>query len=234
MEKIIDIFEKKVGKSIRELTEEDIIDILKNEGYRDFFKNPDNALIILGAISKMNTYETVRKEAALVSYNIMLIRAEALVDSAFNSYSDDEIDANELKEKIKNFILDKDDRLLSLVAVACSLLSLGEMDVSAYLDNIDGDIAYVKEILDTIWDLDSSYPMKVSLFEFLFQIREDYFIRYNTDILKDIEWINLRLKELHEYEDEFLRKDLPKEVPVEPEELGHIDITKLNKRKGGE
>ena len=231
MEKIIDTFEKRIGKSIRELTENELIEILKAEEYRDFFKDPDSSLIILDAINQLNKYEKIKKETSLIIFNIKLLRAEAIVDSEFNSYKSNEITRDDLENKVISFI-ESDDTFLSTVAVSCALISLETIEVRKYKDIIIKNFNGIRETLNIIKSEPDSYPLRISLLEFIFQIREDYFVKYDDDLLKDLDWVNTELDEIHQYEDMAIRKAMPKEINIDPEQLGFIDITKLN--EGGE
>ena len=230
MEKIIDRFERVINKSVRELTENDLIEILQDENYHDFFKDPDEVLILLKEIFKLNKDAVVRRQISLTIYSIELVKSEATLDATFNSYSNDEITRETLESTVKEFI-SSDDTLLSLIAVSCALLSLENINLSEYEEKIKDDFNCLKEIFNSIGNTNDSYLTKTTLLNYIFQIREEYYIKYSVDLLDNLDWIEDQLKEIHNFEDEYLRKNIPTSVDITPEQLGYIDITKL-KDKG--
>ena len=234
--KLIDRFEKQYGKSVRELNIDSLNKLISNEKYSSFFKNPDNFLEILKEIKRFHTDEKFKQVLQTIISSVELVKTEATLDSVFASYKKDEIEKEELLEKVKTMIADENP-IVSISAILCSFIGFDDFDISLeeFKKKFESLMKLYEELSE---DFKISYKLRCDLLDILYSSRDEYFNKTSIDVVDSIKdfksWEDNVLDALHSFEDKIIAEnglEPFKQVNIKPEELNLIDITKLKEKE---
>lgn len=226
----IKTFETKIGMVVEELDEEKLISVIKNPDNIEFFKETKTTLDILDCILERNKNETFLKEVLTLKHSTEMIENERLLNNVFEDYRDEKITREKLIEELRRF-LDSSDPKFVISTIICMLIALGDIDLSGDIELIKSNIEKFKNIFDTIGKIEKSYQLRCDLIDLMYILRTKFFELYNIEL--EMNWVDTEVDRIDEFTSKLLEEhsgssELP-EIDIKPEELGFIDITKLNK-----
>lgn len=228
MGNLIDKFELQFGKSVRDITEEDLTGCISDPKYKLYFSEK-NAIEFLDELIKRNSDTNFVVTLVALKYSLSLELTERAIDKLFSKYRENVIERTELEEKINEM---KNKDFISLISVdLCSMIALSDIDISQDETKLEQAVADIRtEIFLKIGsDIEKTHKLRCDLLDLIYQTRENYFSKYQIDILKDNSWVDDETAKLAEFDDENQKGKAPLSTNIKPEEMGLIDITRLGK-----
>lgn len=224
----IEKFEKQLNKKLEALTYNDLLVVMQDEKYKEFFATPKNTLEIISELIDRNLDKNFVKELYTTKYSLELVWDETLIDNIFTKYKKKEIIKEKLEEELK-FYRKSSNSLLSISAFLCTMIGAPEIDLKSDEERLIDAIKYCKDIFEyEISDCSSSYKLRCDIVDLIYTTREYWWNKYETDILKDIDWVDNETDALTEFEHKLTGNKI-NGINIKPEQMGFIDITKLKK-----
>lgn len=224
----VKIVEEKIGTKLEDLTEEKLLEIVKNNDIvSKLFNNLTDMIDFLDLIMERNrNKKDFLKELFTVRCMIEMRNNENIIDGVFKRYRENVIDRENLKTSLFAYI-ESDDPLFSISAVICCLISMEDLDITKYQKTIEENLEKIKFYFQNFGRIENSYLLRCDIIDLIYTLRSMIFERYGIEL--NIEWVDEECKTTEQYEIEFLNnRELPA-VNMKPEDLGFIDITKLKK-----
>ena len=219
-------FEKKIGKTVDNITEAEFYNLFKDEKLVEtFLKFPDFRLDLIDRLMYRNEGNDFAKDLLTLRYETELEQDEKILDVTFTNYRENKITRDELLEKMENY-KNSLDPIFVISTFICSLLVLDDVDLKKDIEKINMNIGRIKMIFDEIPKNEKSLDLRCNLIDLLYYLRTRFFESYG--IVLDVSWVDNEVDIIDEYLSKKLNRELP-EINIKPEELGFIDITKLNK-----
>ena len=220
-------FEKEIGFSVQELTEEKLIEILTDEEYSHFFTYHSRAVELFDEIIPEIENDLFLKELNTVRHTLNLSNIADLLQKLFESRKKEEITDEEFQEKIqKNF--ESEDPIYVISTLVCLLLSKHSMNIDENFESFKNNIVKIKDIFSNLGRIENSYSFRIELIDLLYTAQQEYFFIYEKDLLEGINWLEEEVDKITEFENNF-NPETFEEIDITPEDLGLIDITKLPK-----
>lgn len=223
----IEKFEKQLNKKLEALTYDDLLKIMQDEKYKEFFATPKSTLEIISELIDRNLDKNFVKELYTTKYSIELVWDETLIDNTFTRYKKKEITKEKLGEELK-FYRKSSNSLLSISAFLCTMIGAPEIDLKNDEERLIDAIKSCNDIFYEISDYSSSYKLRCDIVDLIYTIREYWWNRYEADILNNINWVDNETDALTEFEHKLTGNKI-NGINIKPEQMGFIDITKLKK-----
>jgi len=230
MKNLIDNFEKQFGKSVRNLTESDLEKCISDKKYAVYFSE-DNVFLFIDGLIKLNSNSNFIKTLVALKYSLSLEINERIISALFSKYRNNIINRDELIKQM-NEIKQKD--FISVISVdLCSMIALSNLDISSDESLLKTSIEDIKDKIFLMIgsDIEKTHKLRCDLLDLIYQTRENFFSKYQTDILQDITWVDEETSKLTEWDDAKEKESTFPSAKISPEELGLIDITKLKSDK---
>lgn len=220
-----------LGKSLSELTVEDIPVICKNEEFLKLMADREKAIEIADEIIDTNKDKDVVLEFIPIKLSSEIYLAKVHVSKLFKKFDEDnDRDSliNELKESLLHGQVHK-----KLVTAVAAMGAVSDFDISEFEDILKISISNIENILYEKVNLEKALPLACDILDLIFTIRENYYNLYKIDLIEDksnlenyVEQLNQFMKPMYDaMQEEAERLANGKK----PEELGLLDITKLQK-----
>jgi len=229
-------FEKIIGKSVKQITLEDVSSIIKNEEAKNFLTSDyNNAIEVSKNIIDGNPDEDVVNQFKPIYYRGLLNSYQSTIGKLFQEEDNDKL-FKSFEEYFKN---SSSDALSHLSALLIALVSSFPFDGKAEEPTIRKD---VDEVISILKDLKFELALDVicDLIDLVDQVRGEYYKKFEVDIFSEEN--NNFFKDYMAKLDEFMtplyeaQQKLAEEAMEgkTPEDLGCLDITQLDKEKKGE
>ena len=223
-------FELKTGISAKGLTEEILVEIMKNERFEEFFSKPGKTVELIDELLSELSDSDFKKEIHTARETFNLANIEYLISKIFSDFKNEKINEDDFEKKIVSAFnsLDPIYSISMLVCVLISKYDLKEFEKCDYFETFKSAISQIENIFHSLGRIENSYRYRTEIIDFLYTAREEYFLRFEKDILEDCGWLEMEIDKLDEFESQFISNEFP-EIDISPNELGLIDITKLPK-----
>ena len=224
-------FEVKTKVLAKDLTEKKLIEIMETEEFSYFFSNSFKAVELFDEIILEVKNPIFIKELNTVRHTFNLLHIEKLLTLLFAARESEEIDDKKFQTRIiSNF--NSDDPLFAISTLACILVSKYELEIignDEYFEIFKKNISSLDKIFESLGRVENSYRFRTEVLDFLYTLREEYFIEFNKDLLESADWLERELQILNTFEESFINANEIDSVDIPPNSLGLIDITKLPK-----
>lgn len=221
-----------LGKDLKDIEMSDIENILSNEDIMNILKDPNTALKVSDYIIKKCTDEDVKKQFIPLFYRSELILTETELGSLFKNI-EDENERENILEKLQDYMKSNANNFVKyLSSVLISLMALPENELK---DNIVDIKKSTNDLLSVVYQLDIATTLDLicDFIDLIDNIRQEYYNRYEEDIIEDIDSLKEYMNTLDAFMQPLFEEELKRMEEltkgISPEEIGCLDITKLNK-----
>lgn len=228
MTRLLNDFQKMVGKDLTKLSTQEFTEIINDSRYVNFYVN--NAFeILVDMLDLENIDKDLRRTLWEIYLNLLYKIDVKTIAAEIDKHTAGEISDEDFMAKCKEYFEESEDPVLALL----TFITVGSLGI---------DIKFAKEtVISNIKRLEELFMHLTPGSILSFSTRNDYLtLLYNVkveanysfgdeDILKDFSWV----KEAQEEFDKEIAEviDALPESEAAPEELGLIDITKLKNKK---
>lgn len=215
--KILNDFEKDIHKPVSSLSTDELKKYLNNENIlAKYFRNIDAGIELVTSILEKNN--VAKSWLNLVYYQTILTKIQI---ELFELSSEDRYGENLLKKYLET------KEPLYKLSLVFELISNGirtEFSPEEQRE-IEGNIKGITDYLKVLQINDESYLIFKKLLNLVFKVKNILFLDCNISIkMGDLSSL---LDNLHEYEFKKFRDSTIPSIPIKPEELGYIDITRF-------
>lgn len=222
---LINKIEKEIGASLRYISKERFITAINNKKLiSKYFNTTQNILDILEFI---NQNDNLKEISEILELSVLMNKTENFIDSLFSRYLENN-DRGPLVDAMLELVK-SNNAVESLSGTLCTLVALEDQNLNIYYNNVAKNIETLVDKLDRLQITKESYSIQCDIIDMIIRVSFYWESRYDTKF--DLEKLYKHLDLLHNFEFEVFDKGVYKSVEVEPENLGLLDITKLNKNR---
>lgn len=222
----VESYLKANNKTPSQLTENDLDIILNDPNNRNYFSNVENFKRIIENLILHKLDPKVKEDLYITKYSIDVMEDENLINDLFRKYRRKLITRTEIFETIDEYFTSSDPFFVVLTSI-CVLMTLFDYKLQEKEEIIKSSLGKIKEILSGFSSIEKTYTLQSNIMDLVYNLREKYFEAYDVDLFED-DYFEKHTIEMNRLEEETIMQEIP-EIPVKPEEMGFIDITKLKK-----
>lgn len=227
---------KMLNKSSEDINLNDVILLSKNEeALKIFSEDLNTGFEFFKDVFNNNKDKDVVREIKPLFYDFKLKIIEKELGSFYRKFEKDK-NVDTLLKSLDEYI-SSDDFLKSISASIVYIIgSINGLDLTStkYLELLKNNLKELEKLIYAL-EMETSFPIICELIDLLYSFRNLYFNKYNIDIMDDTTEIQEYIKKLNDFAEPLYKKledeakNIVEKENINPEDMGFIDITKLNK-----